>query len=333
MSAISDRTRTTEARQHFFGENAVDEETGEIRPDAVVLSWFGVAGFALAAGGRVLLLDAWIPRGLARSQVPATVEDLVALAPDALLIGHGHFDHAADAATILKRTDATLVAAPETSIRLRSAVGRRRLSVVAAVPAGAEPGARADHEPFDGVAITAVRHIHSRLVRPEAQLRRVIATPDPWPLVRRPARLRDLGHLGRHLLDEAGPSVLYQVRAGGVSITWHDTTGPLPERAPAVLETLAGLPPTDVQVPALMGFNQLSNGFRDVRRYVEAVAPRELVPCHHDHWLPPLTAPGDRYAAPLEAELDEVTGRRPLVRFLADPADYVTPITLAGASA
>ena len=326
---MSDRTRTIRTRQQLFGADVVDPETGDVRSDAVVVTWFGVAGFAVAIAGRVLLLDAWIPRGFAAPAVKAGVDDLVALAPDALLLGHGHFDHAADAAAVLGRTDALLVAAPETSIRLRRAVGHERLRVRAAVAAGAAPGARADHELFDGLTLSAIRHLHSRIVRPEGQPTIVAARPDPSPVWRHPTALRHLGHLGRHLLDPAGPSILYQLRVDGLSLVWHDTTGPVAARAPAVLDTLRELPATDVQIAALMGFDQLSNGFRGVRRYVEALAPRQLLPSHHDHWLPPLTAPGRRYAAALDAELDRLApADRPEVRFLADPDDYLTPITL-----
>lgn len=73
---------TIAARRRFFGPANVDAR-GHLRRDRVVLSWFGVSNFAMAIGGRVVLLDAWVPRGTYSSYVPADVDDLVALRPPA----------------------------------------------------------------------------------------------------------------------------------------------------------------------------------------------------------------------------------------------------------
>lgn len=44
-----------------------------------------------------MLLDAWEVVGVHKGYVPVSRDDLVALKPEAVFIGHGHFDHAADA--------------------------------------------------------------------------------------------------------------------------------------------------------------------------------------------------------------------------------------------
>jgi L-ascorbate metabolism protein UlaG (beta-lactamase superfamily) len=317
--------RTVAARRRFFGDDSVDER-GRIDPHRVLLSWFGVAGFALAIGGEVVLLDAWVPRGTT-SPRRTTPTELAALRPAAILIGHGHFDHAADLEAVLAATDATLVAAPPVIDRARRRLKGRPLHAVEAVPPDAPAGtvSASDLPGLPDVTVTTLIHHHSRLRPPTGTRWTVTPRPDPSVLRRHRPRLRDLAHLAAHLPDRCGPSVAYRIERHGFALVWHDTTGPLDPHAPEVLAALRCLGPADVQVTAIQTFNQLTNGLRDVATYVEAVRPRLLVPCHHDDWLPPITAPGARYAAPLDRVLAELpVDARPEVRFLRDPDDYLT---------
>src|SRR3546814_18012634 len=65
-------------------------------PATVKLWWYGVSGFIVSAGGHLFLFDAWESLGVQKDYVPIGREELVAIAPEAILIGHGHFDHAGD---------------------------------------------------------------------------------------------------------------------------------------------------------------------------------------------------------------------------------------------
>lgn len=84
-------------------------DTGE-DPSRVKLWWAGVSTFIVAIGGHLMLLDAWEVVGIHKGYVPVSRDDLVALKPEAIFIGHGHFDHAADAGYVASRTGAALVA-------------------------------------------------------------------------------------------------------------------------------------------------------------------------------------------------------------------------------
>src|SRR3954470_19219444 len=88
------------ARTHFFGAENVDAKTGAVRSDRVVLSWFGVSSLAMAINGQVVLLDAYInnansstPTNPSDRYVDTSYDELVALQPSALFIGHDHGDH------------------------------------------------------------------------------------------------------------------------------------------------------------------------------------------------------------------------------------------------
>jgi hypothetical protein len=98
------------------------------------------------------------------------------------------------------------------------------------------------------------------------------------------------------------------------------------EKAPAALDAIRALRPVDVQVGAIQGFNQITNGMRDPRTYVEALRPRILVPSHHDDWAIGITTQGERYRPYLHDELELIPEpARPRVRFISDPQDYVDP--------
>ena len=77
--------------------------------------------------------------------------------------------------------------------------------------------------------------------------------------------------------DENG-TMLYQFRVGDFSLIWHDSVGPLRERAPQVLEQLEALPPTDVEVGSTLGFNDPTNGQRDAVDYLTRLQAEALLP-------------------------------------------------------
>ncbi|WP_225730665.1 MULTISPECIES: MBL fold metallo-hydrolase [unclassified Nocardia] len=321
-----DAPRTVAARRRFFGDDAVDGKTGAVRADRVVLSWVGCTTYALALCGSVFLLDAWVPTLTSVGYVPATAQDLADLRPEAIFIGHGHFDHAADAGRIAQACGAVVYGTAEHGTNIRAQVADSSLTTVALGDATAKPGARHDFR-VGAVEVTAIRHLHSAPTRrsPDGSAR-FFPLPDPRPVFRRPPTLDALRHNLARLTDAEGGSLLYQFRVPGFALVWHDSSGPLTERAPEVLEILSGLPDTTVHIGAVQGFNQISNGLRDPRRYIEAIAPAVFIPAHHDNWLPGITAPAAGYDSPLHAEFARIpSGARPELRLMHDPTDYLNP--------
>jgi hypothetical protein len=89
------------ARQLFFGAENVDPHSGHVKHDKVIFSWFTNSSYAVSLKGRVILLDSYIHRAEAvPGRTPLVVEDLVSLRPEAIFLGHGHFDHADNAAFV-----------------------------------------------------------------------------------------------------------------------------------------------------------------------------------------------------------------------------------------
>jgi len=196
-----------------------------------------------------------------------------------------------------------------------------------AVTRGSEPGAEVNElRPFaDRIEVTAFKHIHSAAEAPDGENHETTIGSGPIP----DARLVLLHPPGPSVLDhltasgDEGSSILYQFRLGRFSLVWNDTAGPLRERGPHLFETLESLPPTDVEVGSVLGFNDPTNGLRDIVDYVERLKPQVFFPVHHDFVA--------EYGASQRMKgvmLREMARRGPLpteVRWLYDPQDYLRP--------
>lgn len=315
-------------RQRFFGAANVDPGSGQVRADRVIVSWFGCTSYAVAFTGTVLLLDAWIPRGMHSGYVPTEVAEIGWLRPAAIFIGHGHFDHAGDAGPIAQAAGARIfgTAGHCEGIRKQLRGHRIRCEFTVLGDDTAAPGTRHDFRLTEGVEVSAIHHLHSARKRSDGSSPRLIPRPYPRDILDHPPTLRDFTDSGRRLFDAHGGVLLYQFRTRGFTLTWHDSSGPLAEDGPQVLRALRELPGTDLHLGAIQGFNQATNGLRDPRHYIEALRPRVFVPGHHDNWGPLFTSRAASYEAPLRAELARIDpARRPELRFLGDPVDYIRP--------
>ncbi|MGI4800968.1 MAG: MBL fold metallo-hydrolase [Janthinobacterium lividum] len=183
---------TIAARSKFFGAENVDQRTGMVRRDRVIISWVTNASLAASIEGRVVLLDTYINRlevppavgqpDLRRT--PIDVSDLVDLHPEAIFLGHGHGDHADNAAYVAKLDHIPIYATPETCTVMQADVQRlasdpntanggvkiipdaRPVQCIPLVSAGSVPGAEVARIkalwPVAGVI--AFKHIHSGAV-------------------------------------------------------------------------------------------------------------------------------------------------------------------------
>ena len=288
----------------------------------VELEWFGVSTFRLRAGETVIFLDAYLDRvpaaapvGLASREVPEA---------DAVLVGHSHFDHLHGAQFIAAGTGATIVGSHETVrlmeqagvpgdqltpaaggelIQLAPAVRARVLpSLHSCVWAGGTPAGQAperglsqqDREQRLAASRTARAGRASLEVR--EHLRGCVNSPRG-----------DGGALG-YLLDTPAGSVY-----------WGDTSG-------YWSGIVAGMRP-DLAILAAAGTGNIDGEPAQgtladfIADQVSLLQPRHLVLCHHDDWMPPVTAPAD-----LDAIRAALASRAPGVR-LHEPG-YGQPLPL-----
>src|SRR5262249_51622774 len=123
---------TIAARARFFGAENVDLRDGEVRRDRVIFSWITNASLAVSIRGRIVLLDTYInrpelppPTGAADlRRSPISIQELVALSPEAIFLGHGHGDHADNAAYIAKQLNIPIYTSPETCDVMQADVQR-----------------------------------------------------------------------------------------------------------------------------------------------------------------------------------------------------------------
>jgi hypothetical protein len=268
---------TIAARARFFGAENVDTRNGEVRADRVIFSWVTNASLAVSIRGRIVLLDTYINRpelppaagaaDLRRS--PISIQELVALAPEAIFLGHGHGDHADNAAYIAKQLNIPIYSSPETCDVMQADVQRMfndpnlvnggariipnglPVKCISPISRASIPGAEVVNiHQLDPVAcIVAFKHIHSATVptdpnfpfiavNPDSDPREnslyprlVSLTPGPTP-VQGQMNLTTTG-FGTIAGSPGGPiSIFYQFILGdgnNFTFVWHNTTGPLKE--------------------------------------------------------------------------------------------------------
>ena len=314
------------ARQKFFGKENVNPRTGAVRSDKIIFSWFSVSSYAVAIKGHVFLLDAWVARGSHSGYVPTNPEEVAALDPEYIFIGHGDFDHAADAAQIASATGAPIVGTPEHCDSIQSQT-ETKLDCIPVAPEGATPGILKNlNNLIPGVEISAVIHIHSSVESPEPEGGRLPCPPlwNALDTAEHPPTPEDMEHLLDHLPDARGGNVLYQFRVGDFSFAHHDTTGKIDKDAPAAVKTIERLPDTDVQFGSVLAFGQVTNCLRSLGLYIDALDPKIYAAMHHDNFTYFIGANAKDLEPLVREELDRIPEKkRPELLYSYDSADYL----------
>lgn len=236
---------------------------GRMDDAAVHIRWLGTAGHVVEAGGTTVLLDPFVSRqGLSRLRiVRPLVPDDIAIARhvpakvDAVVCGHSHYDHIADAPRIALLRGAKLVGSRSTCAWGRSE-GLREDQLVEIPASGG----------VTTVGSIEIRFVPSRHGR--ALLGRVPAPGEVREPPRGPQRLwhYKMGGAFGVLLRAPGVTVYHN---GSADLVDAELEG---ERADVLLAGLAGRAGTPDYV----------------KRLVSALRPSLVVPTHHDAFFAPL---------------------------------------------
>ena len=231
---------------------------------SVRVAWLGTAAHVVATKTTTVLIDPYVSRhGLAAVATRRLEPDERAIARwipekvDAILCGHSHYDHLLDAPRIARRTGAKLVGSATTCAFARAeGVAEAQLVEVPASGARLEVG---------DVKIRFVPSKHGRIVAGRVPFPGEVRSPP-----RLPARASDykMGGAFGIVLDAAGVRVYHN---GSADLVDSELEG---ERADVLLVGLAGRKGTP---------NYL-------RRLLDALAPKLVVPTHHDAFFAPLEA-------------------------------------------
>ncbi|MBX3192842.1 MAG: MBL fold metallo-hydrolase [Labilithrix sp.] len=239
----------------------------ELRPQGsgagwgVRLTWLGTAGFVLETNETTILIDPFVTRPgfsrIARRMIPddLAIARHVPRKVDAILCGHSHFDHVADAPRIAKLTKAKLVGSASTCAWGR-AEGLPERQLVQVPPSGA----------IVRIGDVEVRFVPSRHGR--VAFGRVPFAGEVKATPRGPGRVWHyrMGGAFGILAKAPGLSVYHN---GSADLIDAELEG---EHADVLLACLAGRRGTE----------------NYVARLVSALGPGLVIPTHHDAFFAPL---------------------------------------------
>jgi hypothetical protein len=340
---------TAAARVHFFGAENVDRETGAVRDDRVILSWFGISSLAVAMKGHVVLLDAYVnnansstPTSGSDRYVDTSYRELADLRPEALFIGHDHGDHGLGVSFLAHAVPGLKVfgtaehcAQAHDDAATNGYAGT--VDCLSVLPAGSPVGGAVPTIPaIPGVCTQVVKHLHSAAEPPNPDYRVVQSMPDlpslssivyhgPGPSSAEPIA-DDV--TGLKTAGDEGGSLLWQFSLGAFTLTWNDTSGPLWVDHPDVYDLFRHrLWPTSVEANAILGFDAPLNGWLDPALYVKHVQPKVMVPLHHDLVFTYNTS--RTFPAQFRAQESAVgipAAEQPHLDWVTDPEDYLRPL-------
>lgn len=323
------------ARSHFFGVDNVDQKSGDVDQEKVIISYFSVQSFAVAARGRVFLLDSYIYRlSDTPGYVPTTVQELVDLRPEAIFIGHGHGDHADNAAYIAVKTGATIFGAAEHCNAMRGDAERifgagTPVSCTSLTTPASPPGSEISdvRSMRPDICITAFKHLHSGAAPLDPSVPIIPIGPVRDPRVSDLYPTLPLPTLNTRTQAGAGGSVsmFYQFTVGHFSFIWHDTNGPIKAFQPQLVPLIGGLPKADVQLGSLVSIGETTNGTHDIALYVQLVKPKIFYGGHADNFN---IGASPYYHRALRRQLEALgvpPEAQPEVAGWDDPYDYLSP--------
>ena len=314
-----------ELRARLLGPRAGD-------PRYVTLDWIGVSSFIVTVRGHLFLFDAWEIVGANKDYVPIGREEFAALEPEAILIGHGHFDHAADAGYVAGRTGAAVLASNEQCDTIKEDAARdgnagKFTCVLTGDQDSPAEGTLTPVRLFEDVApLTILKHVHSTTRPPGGGNEPDPFLPvfDPSPYLQNPnTSPEELARFLETLGDVEGGTRMYHLRVGDFALLLGDSAGPIFQH-PKVRASLDRFPGcTDVMANAILGFDQPVSGLQDPVDYVENAHPRVFIPTHGDAWAPALSAGQAAYREQLRLEVAELPNPPDRIDHLLDPQDYL----------
>jgi len=247
--------------------------------DTLTVRWYGTTNFELEFRDKVLLLDNFYDRG-PRTPSAGFRADEVTRA-DLILIGHPHYDHISDTATVSAKTGAKVLVSP---------IGADLL---------VEQGLSADHiesvpglgqgDVFEFEDFT-VRVLHGVHMQPDPQSRKFQDTSAAWSDQPPLSSEEDEELKAVHARGSWAPEVFthgtlcHIVEIGEFRVVFRDSAGPLGDEE---VVWFAEHPGCDLAFVSMAG--------RPFPRWqiehltmplVDHYQPRLVMPCHHDELYP-----------------------------------------------
>ena len=249
--------------------------TGGAAPrDAHTLAvrWAGFSNFELAYNGKVILLDAYYDRGGNYPSLGFAAADV--RRADLMIIGHGHFDHMSDAASVGIQTGAPIVGAPLTTDKLAS-------QKVPAAQLRTVTGKGSERLGFDGFTVEPILARHGQ---PDPRVTTAIegalsSLGEPNPALEaeeRPIRAR--GVSDPRVITEG--TIAYLITLDdGFRIMYRDSGGRVTAEEKAAMARAGGV---DLALVAVAGDYLSTLTTRQALEHIRTYRPTVYMPAHHD---------------------------------------------------
>jgi L-ascorbate metabolism protein UlaG (beta-lactamase superfamily) len=270
-----DRAAATEPRDPACHDRRLASAGGAMprSPHTLAVRWMGYGNFELVHAGHILLLDAYYDRGSLYPPLGVTAADITRA--DAILIGHGHFDHMSDAAAIGARTGATVVGAPVTVEKLATQpIDPKQLKSVT--------GRGGEILRFAGFTVEPILARHGEppasIVGPiDAALKQVTPPPTEQETAEQSA-IRQRGTSDRRVVAEG--TIAYLITLDdGFRIMFRDSGGRITEQETAAMRRVGRVDLALVAVAASY-LNTLT--VEQALEHVRLYRPDVYMPAHHD---------------------------------------------------
>jgi L-ascorbate metabolism protein UlaG (beta-lactamase superfamily) len=277
-------------------------------PHTLAVRWIGYSNFELVYNGHILLLDAYYERGSIYQSLGVKPADIKRA--DGILIGHGHFDHMADAASVGARTGAIIVGAPVTTEKaatqpidpkqVKTVTGRGG-EIVKIEDFTVEPIlGRHGEPPADvvGPINAALRQVAKPLTAEETAEQNVI---------------RERGTSDRRVIAEG--TIAYLITLDdGFRIMYRDSGGRITEWERAAMERVGRV---DLALVAVAASYLPSLTAEQAIEHVRTYRPDVYMPAHHD-------APNDGLWRAIEPIFEAIKSENP--RIVTVSKEYRTPV-------
>jgi L-ascorbate metabolism protein UlaG (beta-lactamase superfamily) len=242
-------------------------------PHTLVVRWTGYSNFELAYRDKIILLDAFIDRGSNYPSLGFTADDVKRA--DVIVIGHGHFDHMSDAASIALRTGALVVGAPVTTEKLASqSVPPAQIRTVT--------GKNEEALQFDGFTIEPILARHGQPDRHiaevmEGALGAIVPKPSPAEQAEEKA-IRERGTSDPRVIREG--TIAYLITLDdGFRILFRDSGGHVTDQERSVMSRVGGV---DLALVAVSADFLPALTAQQALEHMHLYKPDVYMPAHHD---------------------------------------------------